>query len=73
LTGVGALLKSGKAEFADEAARNNCENLGCYDMNNHGKTLEKLGNTITGSKKNGWKLTTPGLTAAAALLKSSAS
>jgi hypothetical protein len=71
LTGVGALLKSGKAEFVDETARRNCETLGCYDVNNHGKTLEKFGNTVTGSKKAGWKLTVPGLTSAAALLKSS--
>ena len=73
LTGIGALLKSGKAEFEDETARNNCESLGCYDMNNHGNTLKKFGNNITGSKKAGWKLTAPGLTAAAALIKSEAS
>lgn len=69
LTGAAALLSTGKAEFTDETARRNCENLGCYDMNNHGNTLKKFGNKITGSKSAGWKLTAPGLATAAALLK----
>jgi hypothetical protein len=70
LTGVSALLHDGKAEFTDEIARKYCESLGCYDMANHGKTLNSFDNKFTGSKKSGWKLTTPGLTAAAVLLKS---
>jgi hypothetical protein len=69
LTGVSALLHAGKPEFTDEMARKNCESLGCYDMNNHGKTLKEFDNRLTGSKKAGWKLTAPGLTAAAVLLK----
>lgn len=73
LTGVAALLSTGKAEFTNETARNNCENLGCYDIGNHANTLKKFENKITGSKAVGWKLTAPGLTAAAALLKSSTS
>ena len=73
LTGVASLLSKGKAEFTDESARKNCETLGCYDMANHGVTLKKLGNKLTGSKKAGWKLTAPGLAAAAALLKPSTS
>src|SRR5579883_2093777 len=73
LTGVSALLKTGKAEFPDEMARSNCENLGCYDVNNHGKTLERFGTSLTGSKKAGWKETVPGQTRAAALLSSAMS
>ena len=72
LTGVCALLSQGKPEFTDETARSNCESLGCYDMANHGKTLKGFDNKFTGSKKGGWKLTAPGLTAAAALLKPAA-
>jgi hypothetical protein len=74
LTGVVSLLSTGKAEFTDETARTNCESLGCYDMPNHGKTLKNgFDNKLTGSKKAGWKLTAPGLSAAAALLKPSSS
>jgi len=69
LTGIAALLQSGSANFTDETARTNCDDLGCYDKNNHAKYMGDFGNKITGSKKVGWKLTGPGLTAAAALLK----
>jgi hypothetical protein len=70
LTGVAAMLESGWGSFSDETARTNCESLGCYDKNNHAKYMKKdFGNKITGSKKAGWKLTAPGLTAAAAALK----
>jgi hypothetical protein len=69
LMGVAELIRAGKAEFTDEAARNRCTSLGCYDMDNHSKTLGDFGNKITGSKKAGWKLTAPGLSDAAALLK----
>ena len=69
LTGVAAFLGTGKAEFTDKVARDYCERLGCYDSANHSKTLDGFGNRITGTKKAGWKLTSPGLSAAAALLK----
>ncbi len=69
LTGVAALLGTGKAEFTDKTARENCTQLGCYDSPNHSNTVSQLGNKVTGSKKAGWKLTAPGLSAAAALLK----
>ncbi len=69
LTGVAALLEAGKAQFPDEAARAYCIQLGCYDSANHASTLSQFGNRLTGSKKAGWKLTAPGLSAAAALLK----
>jgi len=69
LSGVVALLESGKPDFTDDMARENCKNLGCYDAANHSMTLTQFGNQITGSKKTGWKLTAPGLNAAAALLK----
>jgi hypothetical protein len=69
LTGVAALLHTGKADFTDETARANCVNLGCYDRTNHAKAIGSFENKITGSKKAGWKLTSPGLAAAAALLK----
>lgn len=70
LTGVAALLGKGEAEFTDDEARKLCEHFGCYDGTNHTKAIKEFGNNITGSKSSGWKLTAPGLTAAAALVKS---
>lgn len=70
LTGAAALLESGASDFTDEAARTNCINVGCYDAANHAKTSKGFGNRLTGSKSAGWRLTSPGLTAAAALIKS---
>ena len=69
LTGAAALLATGAPDCADDVARGNCIRFGCYDKNNHPKFLRDLGNRITGSKKAGWKLTAPGLNAAASLLK----
>ncbi|WP_254513742.1 hypothetical protein [Anatilimnocola floriformis] len=69
-TGIAMLLATGKPDFTDKAARDHCTALGCYDSANHSATTTQFGNKITGTKKTGWKLTAPGLTAAAALLKS---
>ena len=73
LTGVASLLSSGDSSFADETARKLCEHFGCYDSPNHASYLKKFGNQITGSKSAGWKLTAPGLSAAALSLKKTAS
>lgn len=69
MQGIAALLQSGGAAFDDSDARTQCTEFGCYDGANHGSTLKKFGNLIAGSKSNGWKLTAPGLTAAANLVK----
>lgn len=68
-TGLASYLISGDASFSDAEARKFCEESGCYDSPNHTKALKALGNKVTGSKHAGWKLTTPGLTAAAELVK----
>lgn len=68
--GAAALLQAGKPSFSDEDARNQCKEFGCYDMPNHAKHLKCFGNQIAGSKSKGWKLTAPGLVAAAHVLKS---
>lgn len=70
-TGLAAYLTSGDASFSDADAREFCKQSGCYDQPNHGKVLKAFGNRITGSKSTGWKLTTPGLTAIAELIKMS--
>jgi hypothetical protein len=69
LLGVASLFASGSPSFADEAARQLCQEQGCYDQSNHAKICGTFGNRLRGSKKEGWRLTAPGLTAAADLIK----
>ncbi len=69
MQGLAAFLATGEASFSDKDARDLCEHFGCYDATNHAKYIKEFGNRITGSKNAGWKLTAPGLTAAAELLK----
>ena len=68
LTGAAALLSSGTPSVDDKAARELTKKLGCYDSNNHSKSISALGNKITGSKKTGYRLTAPGLKAAAVII-----
>lgn len=70
MTGLANFLTTGDASFSDEDARKLCVHFGCYDKGNHSKYLAHLKNRVTGSKNAGWKLTAPGLDAAAELLKS---
>lgn len=70
MQGLAAFLATGEASFTDKEARELCEHFGCYDATNHAKYIKEFGNRITGSKNSGWKLTAPGLNAAAELVKS---
>jgi len=67
---LAAALSSTEARFSDIEARNLCVQFGCFDAPNHVRIVKALGNKITGSKDSGWKLTSPGLAAAASLIKS---
>lgn len=67
--GLAHYLASGDASFSDADARKFCEQSGCYDNANHTKSIKALKNRVTGSKSTGWKLTAPGLSAAADLVK----
>ncbi len=69
--GLAHYLASGDATFTDADARKFCEQSGCYDNANHTKSVKGLQNRVTGSKSAGWKLTAPGLSAAAELIKQS--
>ena len=69
LCGIAELLRDGDSEFDDEQAREQCTHFGCYDSTNHSKYMKDFGNRITGSKAAGWKLTVPGMRAAAQHLK----
>jgi hypothetical protein len=67
--GLAHYLANGDASFSDADARKLCEQSGCYDNANHTKSVKALKNRVTGSKSAGWKLTAPGLSAAAELVK----
>jgi hypothetical protein len=69
LQGLSRLLASGDATFDDKSARKVCEDLGCYDKNNHSTYMGDKGNLLAGSKEKGWKLTAPGLKHGAELVK----
>jgi hypothetical protein len=69
LTGIAALLTTGNATFDDDSARGVCKSSGCFNLANHAAYLKEKGNEFTGSKENGWTLTTPGLKRGAALVK----
>ncbi len=69
MQGLAAFLATGVPSFTNQEARDLCEHFGCYDPTNHAKYIKEFGNRITGSKTAGWKLTAPGLTAVAELLK----
>ena len=69
LRGVAQLLGTGDSIFDDKSARKLCEDLGCYDSTNHARYLKDVGNSLTGSKDKGWKLTAPGMKKGADLIK----
>lgn len=69
LTGLGQLLLTGSPTFADRAARELCEAVGCYDSANHAAYLKDKGSEFAGSKDKGWTLTAPGLKRASDLVK----
>lgn len=69
--GAASFIATGEAAFTDDDARALCKHFGCYDHTNHSKYVKGFGNRIAGSKSAGWKLTAPGLTAYANLVKES--
>lgn len=70
LTGLGTFLATGKRAFADDAARQYCQTLGCYDAANHATHLKNFkGAEFTGDKKKGFSITNPGIKKGAALVK----
>lgn len=71
IRGAAAFLSGGEASFSDDEARKLCEYFGCYNSKHHVRDIKALGNRITGTKSTGWKLTAPGLTSAADLIKQS--
>jgi hypothetical protein len=69
IQGIVKLLGTGEPTFDDKSARKLCEHLGCYNAPNHALYVDSIGNSVTGSKDKGWKLTAPGLKKGAELVK----
>ncbi len=69
ICGLGSFLRTGETSFTDKDARELCQKIGCYDSPNHSNAMKALGNFVHGSKDAGWKLTAPGLTEAAKIVK----
>lgn len=69
ICGLRAYLQTGEVSFVDKDARSLCQKVGCYDPPNHSNYMKALGNRITGSKDAGWRLTNPGLSEAAHIVK----
>ena len=68
LLGLSTYLTSGNSAVDDKIGRSLCERFGIYDHTNHAKAF-KGGNELTGSSRNGWTVTAPGLRHAAVLVK----
>lgn len=69
ICGIKAFLQAGEPNFTDKEGRQLSQKIGCYDRPNHYNYIKAFGNRIGGSKDSGWKLTNPGLTDAAQLIK----
>jgi hypothetical protein len=72
LTGLGVYLSTGSRDFADDAARGICQQLGCLDAPNHASILKDKGSEFNGDKVRGWTITNIGLKSGAALVRSTA-
>lgn len=61
IVGVCSLLASDEASVSDQAARDLCQKYGCHNASNHALYVRGIGGSMRGDKKNGFKLTNPGL------------
>jgi hypothetical protein len=69
ICGLKSFLQSGEPNFTNKEGRLLCQKVGCYDRPNHYNYIKAFGNRIGGSKDTGWKLTNPGLTDAAIIVR----
>jgi hypothetical protein len=69
ICGLKSFLQSGDPSFTDKEAREVCMRVGCYDTPNHSNYMKALGNLAAGSKESGWKLSNPGISKAAEIVK----
>ena len=69
ICGLKSFLKTGDPVFTDADGRELCGKVGCYDVANHSGYRKAFGNLLSGTKESGWRLTNPGLSEAAKIVK----
>ena len=69
ICGLRSFLRTGELGFTDKDARELCDRVGCYDSPNHSNYMKALGNLVSGTKDSGWRLTNPGLSECAHIVK----
>jgi hypothetical protein len=67
--GLKSFLKTGEPTFSDDEGRELCSKVGCYDVANHSNYRKAFGNFVSGSKDAGWRLSNPGLSEGAQIVK----
>ena len=69
IEGIASFLTTGEPTVDDKKARELCGKVGCFNSANHSVYMGDKGNVLSGSKAGGWRLTGPGLTSGAQLIK----
>jgi hypothetical protein len=69
IEGIASLLATGEPSVDDKKARELCSKVGCFNSANHSVYMGQKGNVLSGSKASGWRLTGPGLSKGANLVK----
>ncbi len=72
LVGAKQFLATDDPKFDDKSAMKYCKRVGCHDTANHALNRAALGNKVTGNKSSSFSLSTPGLKAAADVIKQAA-
>ena len=57
----------GNRDFNNSMAREFCEQIGCYDQDDHAADLKSRGNEFTGDRSRGYTITNPGMKKCVAL------
>lgn len=70
LLGIAGYLSSGAARFADDKLREACGHYNAYDVANFSKHLKAIAALVSGTRENGYTLTSRGITDATNLIKS---
>lgn len=68
LQGTRSFLESDAASIDESVTLSFCKHVGAYDKNNHTTNRAAVANRMTGSRKEGFELTGPGLKAAGDLI-----
>jgi hypothetical protein len=70
LLGIAGYLSSGAARVSDEKLREACVHYKAYDVTNFSKHIKAVTSDASGSRENGYTLTSRGISEATSLIKS---